>query len=711
MPNEHHPSVLAYDAGGTMTDAFLVDTDGAFVVGKALSTPEDESKGAMASLSDGLKHWGMTAGDGVQSIKATIYSGTAILNRVLTREGVSPLGVVVTAGFEDVLRFERGIQVWLGLSYADRLHSASHHHNEPIVSRKYVKGVRERINVFGQAIIPLYEDEVREAIAQLLEMGSKAICVCLHFSFKNPAHEIRIGEIAREVMAEKGKEVSLLLSHQHNPVRGEFPRLQTMILEAYAAAPGRFHFKAVEDALKAEGSTAPMRVFTCYGGSIPVDHKWLVSTMISGPIGGLTGAKYVADVLGLENLVCSDVGGTSFDVGLITEGRIALEVEPVLDRMKLAIPSLVLDSIGAGTGMYVRLDPVIKRMELGPDSAGARIGMCVKETTPTLNDCNLLLGYLNPDYFLGGDVELDLERSRRGIEEQIAGPLGISVEEACWGIIDIINTQMRDHLYAMILGRGFSPENYSIIGYGGGGPLHFCGYMEGLGFEKALVPTWAPAFSAFGCACSDYSFRYDQQIDFPLSPGLEEAEVLAQALNSTWEALRSQVTTEMDKEGLPASEMEFQTLVRLQYQGQLDDIEIGVPRFPVSKDDIPGILKDFDEVFARIFPTASKSPELGYMFTRAVGQGVLPTEKPHVRKYELSGETPPAESEKPSRQIYWKGEWIDAEIFEMDPLQPGNRIAGPAVIEHPATTFLLPPGYEAVLNAYRIFEVTLTGGK
>ncbi|MCH7908428.1 MAG: hypothetical protein IIB38_02285, partial [Candidatus Hydrogenedentes bacterium] len=281
---------------------------------------------AMDALADGLKHWGIDAASGAASIKATIYSGTAMLNRVLTREGVSPLGVIVTAGFEDVLRMERGIQVCLVLSYADRLHSASHHHNEPIVSRPFVKGVRERVDVFGRAIVPIYEEEARQAVSELIDMGAKAICVCFLFSFRNPSHELRLEEIAREVMAEKGVETPLLLSHKHNPVRGEFPRLQTMILEAYAAEPGRFHLEAVNKALHEAGSRAPMRVFTCYGGSIPITHEWLVSTLISGPIGGLTGAKYVADVLGLENMVCSDVGGTSFDVGLITEGRIALEV-------------------------------------------------------------------------------------------------------------------------------------------------------------------------------------------------------------------------------------------------------------------------------------------------------------------------------------------------------------------------------------------------
>ena len=186
--------------------------------------------------------------------------------------------------------------------------------------------------------------------------------------------------------------------------------------------------------------------------------------------------------------------------------------------------------------------------------------------------------------------------------------------------------------------------------------------------------------------------------------------MLANTLNGTWEALRAKVEGEMNKEGLPASEMQFQTLVRLQYQGQLDDIEIDVPRFPLTKEDISDILKNFDDVFARIFPTASKSPEFGYMFTRAVAQGVLPTEKPHIPEHALSSETAPKEAEKPSRRIYWEGTWQDAKIYEMDLLQPGNRIAGPAVIEHPATTFLVPPGFETVLNRYKIFEITSSGG-
>ncbi len=691
-----------------MTDAFIVDQSGEFVVGKALTTAHDESLGAVASFTDGLKHWDCSLEEGAESIRATIYSGTAMLNRVLTKEGDSPIGVIVTAGFEDVLRFERGIQVWLGLSYADRLHSVSHRHNEPIVPKRYIRGVRERITVLGQELAPLYENEAREAVQDLLEEGVKAICVCFHFSFRDPSHELKMEAIAREVMEEKGVDIPILLSCKHNPVRGELPRLQTLILEAYAASPSRRHVGAIQEALRSKGSSGPLRIFTCYGGSIPLNHEWMVSTLVSGPIGGITGAKYVADELGIENVVCSDVGGTSFDVGLLTEGRYTLDIEPEIARMKLALPSIALDSVGAGTGMYVRLDPVIKRMELGPDSAGFRIGMCVEEKTPTLNDCNLLLGYLNPDYFLGGDVILDVERARRGLAEQIAEPLGISVEAAAAGVVELVNTQMRDHLYAMILGRGYSPENYALFSYGGGGPLHVCGYMEGLGFERVYVPVWAPAFSAFGCACADYAFRYDQQLDFAISPGLGEAETLVETLNGTWESLKAKVEAEMGKEGLPIGEMEFQTRLRLQYQGQLDDLEITVTGFPIHADDIPQILRDFDDVYDRVFPTASKSPELGYLVTRAVAQGVLPTEKPSLQEYPMTSPTPSEGAKKEGRPIHWKGAWVDASVYEMEALEPGNVVTGPSVIEAPATTFLLPPGFETTLNRFKIFEIAVS---
>jgi len=266
-----------------------------------------------------------------------------------------------------------------------------------------------------------------------------------------------------------------------------------------------------------------------------------------------------------------------------------------------------MDTIGAGTGMYVGLEPMINKITLGPDSAGHRIGMCVQESTPTLNDCNLVLGYLNPDYFLGGDVKLDKARARAGIQEQLADPLGISVEAVAWGVVDLVNTQMRDHLYAMILGRGFSAELYSLLCYGGGGPLHLCGYVEGLDFERILIPSWAPAFSAFGCACADYTFRYDQQVDMPLAPGQEE--MLVGMLNGTWDNLKMKMDQEEQKVGLAPGEMGFQPFVRMQYLGQLDDLEIPSPAYPVTLEHVPEIIHRFERKGLKI--VGMKMAQLG----------------------------------------------------------------------------------------------------
>ena len=493
---------FAIDAGGTMTDAVLIDKDGDFQVGKALSEPGYEAEAVMNAFQDALGYWGLDTIKGARGLSAVIYSGTQMINKVLTRQGEQPLGLIVTAGFEDMMRMERAVQVWLGLSYADRLHSVSHHHHEPLIPKRYIRGVRGRINVFFAEMIPLYEDEVYKAVDELLDEGIKALCVCLLFSFKNPAHEQRVREIALEIMKKRGVDIPVYLSCEICPVRGEFPRAQTTVLEAYAASPSRPHFQKIKERLSAVGSKAPLRLMTCYGGSIAPEHRMLASTMSGGPVGGVIGGKYLGEALGVENIVCSDVGGTSFDTGLVTEGRFTLDVEPSIAWMKTAIPAIVTESIGAGTGMYVRLDPVIKKIELGPESAGYKIGMCVKEKVPTINDCNLVLGYLNPDYFLGGKVKLSVEKAYNGIKKQLADPLGIDVYDAAEGIKNLVDITMRDSLSATVMGRGFSPEVYSLLCYGGAGPLHAAAYSAGLNFKNIFVPTWAAAFSAFGWGTS-----------------------------------------------------------------------------------------------------------------------------------------------------------------------------------------------------------------
>jgi N-methylhydantoinase A/acetone carboxylase beta subunit len=702
-----------------MTDSFIIDEKGAFAVGKAVTTPENESEGILNSIADSLGQWKSTLEASGDSVEALVYSGTAMLNRLLEREGNSNIGVIINAGFEDLLRLGRALQCWIWLDYGGRLHAREHEHPEPLIPRKQIKGVRGRINFWGDELIPLYKDDVRKAVVELLDMGVESICVCLLCSYMNAKHEMNVELIAKEIMKERGKEIPIILSSVHNPVRGETPRLNALVIEQYAAEPSRKQLIKIAERLQEKGVPAPLRILTSYGGTISPYHKSLITTMVSGPIGGIIGTKFIAEKYNIKNLVSSDVGGTSFDVGLIMERYVPTKWESSLGRFILNIPMIALDSIGAGTGMYVRYNDISGRLEFGPESAGYLIGVCNEKSgveTVTMTDCSLILGYLNPNYFLGGKVPLNKERAYKYIEDQLAEPLKADPYITARGALDLIEINMSNHLNGMIQGLGFRPENYTLISFGGAGPLHVAGYSRGMTFQDILIPEWAPAFSAFGCACADYSYRHEKTVDLILPPDGGMNTFVASMLNSTWSELKNNIAKELEKEGRDPNEMEFKPSVRFQYLGMFDDLEVQSPTAELGiyfseemqrydSDDLKGITKRYDDLFEQIFRRGTKSPELGYHVTKAIGTGVLPVPKPKLPAYELSGEKPDDEASKGNRDIFWGKSWNNASLWEMHLLNPGNVIIGPAVIEAPATTLVVPPGFRVKLDKHRIFHM------
>lgn len=710
---EHKPELLALDTGGTMTDSFAVDGRGRYTVGKAQTTPDDESVGVVNSFNDALGKWNTSIKDGSGTLRGTVYSGTAMLNRLLEREGDAEIGLITNKGFEDTHRFGRGIQSWADLSYAGRLHAREHEHPDPIVSRENIEGVRGRIRFNGTEMVPLNESETRRAVNKLLDRDLDVICVTLLFSYQNPAHEQRIKEIAEEVKDERDDDTPVWISSDQNPVRGELPRLNSLVLEGYAVEPSRDQLKNIDEALRERGYEAPFRVLTSSGGTVAPDHDWLVETMISGPIGGIFGGEYISDELDIDNLVCSDVGGTSFDVGLITEGHYPTRWDQSLAKFMVNIPMAAMDTIGSGTGSYVRVDRTSNRLEVGPDSAGYLVGVSNDNAdveTPTVTDCTAMLGYLNPDYFLGGDIPLDVDRAEAFIEENIAEPLDQDPIETARGVLDIVERNMTNELRGMILGLGYSPENYTLISYGGGGPLHAAGYTRDVNFQDVLIPDWAAAFSAFGCSTADYAYRYDQSLDLVISPDMSNAEQCAEILTDTFQDLRAQANEAFERDNIDVSETRFEPAVRMQYAGMLDDLEVTVPEElwdgEIAADDLEVLIDKYEEEFAKVFKRAARSPELGYMVTVAVGTGIAPSPKPSLPDEELvDAEEPPEEAHKEERPIYWDGDWHDAGILEMEHIQPGNTVTGPTVIEAPATTVLVPPGFEAPLDNNRIYHL------
>lgn len=702
--------ILAIDAGGTMTDTFIINEKGEFVVGKAQTTPNDEHIGVINSAKDALDQWGRTIDDEFPNLLAGVYSGTAMLNRLVSRKG-QRVGLVLNKGMEDMHRMGRGVQSYLGYSYSDRIHINTHHFDEPLVPRKWTVGVTERVDLFGNVVIPLYEHEVEEAIQKLIDEDVEAIVISLLHSYVYPHHERRVRDIAERMIKEQNKNIKVFASVDYYPVRKESHRTNTTIVEAYAAEPSRETLAKLDKALKENGTNFNLRIMASHGGTISIEANELARTCVSGPIGGMVGAKYLADNLGIKNVACSDIGGTSFDIGLITQGDLDINSSPDMARLVLSLPLVSMDTTGAGTGSYVRIDPNYGNITIGPDSAGAKVGVCNPESdveTVTISDCHVVLGLINPDNFIGGAIKLSKERAYQAVKEQIADPLGMLVEDAAFGVTELLESQLRNYLESMILGKGYSPSQYACFSYGGGGPLHTAGYTKGLGFEDVLVPAWAAGFSAFGCGSADFEYRYDKTLDLHLAEKATEDEILeaGKVLQAAWDELKHHVAEEFKKDDYTEKDVKFRLFYRMQYQGQLNDLEIEAPISEFKDvDDYYTLVKTFEEMYSRVYAKSALSPELGYSITGAIVRGVVDVPLPQIPEETLSGETPPDEAFLGYRRVYWDGEWVDAKIYEMEKLQAGNKIEAFSIIESTATTFVVPPGFETYLDQHRIFHL------
>jgi acetone carboxylase beta subunit len=703
--------VMGIDAGGTMTDTFFVRSDGRFVVGKAQSNPADESLAIYNSSIDALAHWQRGVDDVYPELVTGVYSGTAMLNRVVQRKGLE-VGLLCNKGFEHIHSMGRAIQSYLGYALEERLHLNTHRYDEPLIPFERTRGVTERTDVQGDVVIPLREDEVRQAVRELVEAGSKAIVIVLLQSHKNGTSERRARDVAREELKAIGKaDIPVFASVDYYPSRKESHRINTAILEAYAAEPSRQTLKKVNDRFKKHGAKFDLRVMATHGGTISWKAKELARTIVSGPIGGVIGSRLLGETLGYENIACSDIGGTSFDMALITKGNFTIASDPDMARLVLSLPLVAMDSVGAGAGSFVRLDPYSGSIKLGPDSAGYRVGTSWADSgldTVSVTDCHVVLGYLNPDNFLGGAIKLDVQRARDHIKTQIADPLGLSVEDAAAGVIELLDQQLHDYLRSNVAAKGYSPSDFVCFSYGGAGPVHTYGYTEGLGFKDVIVPAWAAGFSAFGCACADFEYRYDKSVDLAVPQLASDAEKIdaVNTLQSAWDELAAKVIEEFRINGFKPEDVILRPGYRMQYMGQLNDLEIDSPVMQASNAaDWDRIVNAYEDTYGRVYANSARSPELGYSVTGAIMRGMVATQKPVLPEDPDGGPTPPAAAKLGVRKLYRRKTWHDATIWKMEALKPGNRIVGPAIIESDATTFVVPKGFATTLDKHRLFHL------
>jgi len=701
MSTNHRVQIIASDAGGTMTDMMVVDTEGNFTIGKAATTPKDQSIGFWESIGDALEHWGMDfekeSKKVLSGIEAAVYSGTAMMNVLLTATG-RKVGVITQRGDEDVFLHERSAQNWKGYSYQDLLHHVTHHHNTPLVPRRLVKGVEGRIDMFTMEAIPLYEDMARQAVEELLDEKVDAIAVSLWNSFLNPSHELKVGQIAEEVMARRGVKVPVYLSHQLCPIMREVGRLNTIVLHAYAAEPGREQLFKVEKKLQSGGYKHPLQIVLAHGGVANIRYPRLYEGSISGPIGGLMGASFLSQQMGISNWVCSDMGGTSFDVGLIRGGQPLIEREVVINRRIYNIPTLQMDTIGAGTGMYVTIDPITKRINIGPESGGADPGPVCYEMgneVPTVMDCCLIMGILNPDNYLGGKKKLNKAKSLAAIKEKCADALGVDPYYLADGVYKLINSRMKEHVRSVLYARGFSPADYHLLCYGGAGPMHMAGYVEGLPFRGVVTMPWAAGFSSFGCGAVDITHRYQKSTAVVIPYGADASYKLMigqYMLNSGWEALEKQAAEDFAAEGLPWAQAKVQQIAYVRYGGQMEDLEVISPVSRInSAEDMDKLTDAFEDLYTKVYAGVAQHKRAGFQMMEMGIVVTLPKVKPKLIKRPLEGKKPLKETIKHRREVYYDGKWHTATIYDMDKLKPGNVVDGIAVIEAPATTLFVPP--------------------
>jgi acetone carboxylase beta subunit len=706
IESRRRPELCYIDVGGTFTDAFIVDAEGAYVTGKAPSTPGELARGFFAAIDAAAGNWGMTAEEVLRSLKVLGYGSTVVLNAILTRSGRTP-GLITTRGFEGILLMERGKQTWVDLDRAARLHPVTHRHNPPIVPRRLIRGVTGRIDSLGREVIPLYEHDVRAAAEELVGAGVDAVVICLLWSFLNPSHERRAAEIVREVVRERGRQVQVVTSVEVAPVIRELPRLNTAVLEAYTGDLARGAFQEMQGRLEQRGFRGQLQIMQSTGGLAPAVHVKAVETIQSGPAGGVIGGRYIGEVYGFENLITTDVGGTSFDVGLVSEGFVNVNREPAVARMLLGVPMIEILSIGAGGGTIARIDPLTGRLEIGPQSAGSEPGpVCYGRggTEPTVTDADLVLGYLDPDYFIGGRIALDAESARRAIGERIAEPLGMSVETAAEGVRTIADARMRDAISGLIATRGFDLSDYHLLAFGGAGPSHVADYTRGLSLAGILVFPFSAVFSAFGAASADYEHHYTRAVNVIVSPDAsdEEKVALGGQISRAWEELRAQGGRQMEHEGFDRARIQFRPLAMIRYGRQLNDLIVTSPVDRIeSPADWDRLIEAFEQLYTRVFAVAAKYPQAGYEILEVGVAAYTEKIRPKLR-FEAPGSlSPPERAAKGSRPAWFEGRWQETAVYEMSRLRPGNELSGPVIVEDPTTTLVVPPARRIRLDGYR----------
>ncbi len=705
---------ISIDIGGTFTDCYLELGDSA-AWGKSSTTPDDFSRGFLNALQDAAKGLGIGVRELLADAALLRYSTTIALNALLQRSGPR-LGLITTRGHEDMLFIGNGRAWGDGLAVREQRRVAQAQMPECLIPRDMVIGIGERIDMFGEVIRPLDTGEVLEGLQELVDKGVQGIIVSFLWSSANPAHEQAVKQIINDEYPEVYLgNIPVLLSSEVVPKWREYTRTTTTVLNAYLHQEMTNQLMGIGDQLRDMGYSKPLQMVQNTGGVAKLSRTRVVDTYQSGPVAGLMGSGARARGLGLENVICTDMGGTSFDLGVLVAGSPRFySVRPVIDRWAVDLPLLEVNSIGTGGGSIAWLNKDFgNRLEVGPASAGsmpgpACYGMGGNEATVT--DADVVLGYLNPDNFLGGRMDLEVDESERVIRESIAEPMGVSVAQAALAIKRVADEKMGVEIFKQVVLKGFDPRDFALFAYGGAGPAHCCGYARALGIGRIFLFPESSVFCAYGASMLDVAHVYERARPLVLfDPAGRSYLDDFDGFNETVAELESDLRRDMVAEGLDLGRMQLALELELRYGSSpvTQRIQCKVLRLD-GEEDVRALYADFRAHLMQL-SFGVDLPEAPVRIETFALSGKIPTaRRPGTTKAAGAGDS----GERPelfigNREAIWDSslERIKTPVFRVEDVREGDEIAGPAIGEARDTTYVVPPGWQLRVLADAVCEL------
>ena len=676
---------IGIDVGGTYTDLVAIDESGHTVFAKSPSTPADQSIGVMAGLEELARRLKLTREEMLGVTDRIVHGTTVATNALLERKGAE-VALLTTEGHRDVIEMREGLK--------DNRYDLRSPPQQPLVPRERRFGVRERLKANGDIATPLDEQSLDAAIAAIRRSGATSVAVCFLHSYLNPVHEIAaVQRLGREL-----PDVSISRSSDVLPQIKEYERVSTSIVNAYVGPVVRRYLTNLELRLAEAGYRASLFVILSHGGMAPVEEasRLAAGTVLSGPAGGMSGARRCADLLGIPDLVPFDMGGTSTDISLVAEGRASLSADGMLAGQRIALRSLDIASIAAGGGSIASVDAG-KTLRVGPESAGAVPGpACYGDggIAATVTDANVVLGYLDADAFMGGARPLDRAAAEAAID-RVAASLGLTRLEAAAGITRMINLKMADGIRLMTLRRGVDPRRFALLSFGGAAGLHAAAVARELDIKRIIVPSAASVLSAWGMLTSDLRYEMSRThygAGARITAG-EVRELFAQLEHQAAGRLRSWFSGPMSIER--SAEMRYGEQI-FEIDVALDDLDWNAASL------VDGIEDRFHRRHEELYTYASRGQEVVFVNARVAAVGAVSQRGKDIRPASSDAACSP----RGTRQAFFGG-WREIPVYSLDALRPGHTFEGPAVVEAETTTVIVDAGDRVTVNAFGWLDITL----